>query len=141
MPQIHERIYKKVTQLFPDLAEMKPGDHRKLTSAPYMDLNMNVLESEGGKMVISLAQNYLQNGDVMCDPDMTLVIVFEMKMAEALSFQQDGLPVIGTLYQVVYPKPGYVNMKNKKELNSFLDKWLGNLRLQGFGAAGDKTAA
>jgi len=47
-------------------------------------------------------------------------------MAEALSYQdQFG-------YQYVYPEPGKVDIKAKKDLNAFLNKWLTNLINQGF---------
>lgn len=50
-------------------------------------------------------------------------------MAEALTYQQDSLGV----FQEVYPEPGKVDVKLKKQLNQFLNQWLTNLINQGFG--------
>jgi hypothetical protein len=46
-----------------------------------------------------------------------------LALAEAYSFQQ----AIPPIYQDVYPEPGKVRPKLKKELNSFLRLWLQNL--------------
>lgn len=48
-------------------------------------------------------------------------------IAEALTFQQ----AIPPIYQEVYPAPGKVAPKLKRELNSFLNTWLRNCLAQG----------
>ena len=48
-------------------------------------------------------------------------------MVEALMFQQ----AIPPIYSLVYPEPGKVAPKVKKDLNSFLSFWLRNLKEQG----------
>jgi hypothetical protein len=48
-----------------------------------------------------------------------------MQMIEALTYQdQFG-------FRVVYPEPGKVDLRAKKELNQFLGQWLKNLIEQG----------
>lgn len=64
----------------------------------------------------------------MADPDMEIRIYPDLKAVEALTYQQDGLGI----YQVVFPEPGKVYPKVKKELNIFLNRWLSNLIDQGF---------
>ena len=75
-----------------------------------------------------MAHNYIQNGNVMADPDMEIKIHKDLEVAEALTYQQDSLGI----YQEVYPEPGKVNTRLKEELNSFLRTWLRNLEQQGF---------
>ena len=102
-----------------------------------MDLNIDILSRGEKKIRIALAHNYIQNGDVMADPDMEIFIYPEVKKAEALTFQQDGCPA---LYQEVYfEKDGkmYMRPKLKKDLNSFLFQWLKNLEAQGFYQRGE----
>jgi hypothetical protein len=64
----------------------------------------------------------------MADPDMEIRIYPYAGFVEALTYQLDSLGI----YQVVYPEPGKVYPKRKKELNKFLNQWLKNLIDQGF---------
>ena len=135
---IYETIYKKLDKLIPlGVKELQEGEgFIKLKSDAYMDLNVDCLKhkehpkgGQGGHcFIIVMAHNYTQNGDVMADPDMEIAIYPDMKMAEALTYQQDGLGI----YQMAYPEPGLINPKLKKQLNSFLNQWLDNLKAQGF---------
>lgn len=97
-----------------------------------MDLNLDLLFEEDGKYTIAMAHNYIQNGDVMADPDMEIRIIPSMKMAEALSFRQDGgIPINQHVYEEVDGKTMVYPMI-KKELNTFLSGWLLNIKNQGF---------
>lgn len=136
---IYETIYKKIDRLIPlGVKELQEGEgFIKLKSEGYMDLNVDCLKHKQhpkvatqGKhcFIIAMAHNYIQNGDVMADPDMEIAIYPEIKMAEALTYQQDGLGI----YNAVYPEPGLINIRLKKELNSFLNQWLDNLKKQKF---------
>lgn len=99
----------------------------KSESSGFMDLHFDRLYEEDGTIVIALAHYFKQNGDMCCDPDMQLRVYPEHRMAEALTFQQALPPV----YRSVYPAPGKVNPRLKKELNSFLSTWLRNCVSQG----------
>lgn len=99
----------------------------KSESSGFMDLHFDRLYEEDGSIIIALAHYYKQNGDMCSDPDMQLRVYPEHRMAEALTFQQANPPV----YQEVYPAPGKVNPRLKKELNSFLSTWLRNCVSQG----------
>jgi len=134
---IYETIYKKLDKLIPlGVKELQEGEgFIKLKSEGYMNLNVDALRhkehpkgKQDGCFIIAMAHNYIQEGDVMADPDMEIAIYPDMKMAEALTYQQDSLAI----YNKVYPKPGLVNVRLKKELNSFLNQWLDNLKKQGF---------
>ncbi len=121
---IYERIYQKLQKML-DLENFMRGekDYMKLKSGAYMDLNIDKLGTDR----IAMAHNFIQNGDVMADPDMEIRIDIKNKTAEALTYQLDSLGV----FQVVYPEPGKINVRAKKELNSFLLQWLKNLEHQG----------
>ncbi len=121
-----------------NLMKEKKFTYLKVRNGSYMDLNIDLLDEREEFSIYSLAHNYVQSiddsqiGDLMADPDMQIKIHWKSLMAEALTYQQDGVPIIGTIYQEVYPKPGFVNMKLKKELNQHLSLWLKNLKDQGF---------
>lgn len=121
---IYDRIYKKLEQL--GILEIE--QYGKKIVEGFMPLSVDKL----GKNRYAIAHNFIQNGDVMADPDMEIRVDRENRVAEALTFQQDSVG----MYQTVYPQPEKVDMKAKKELNEFLDQWLTNLINQGFAGVG-----
>jgi hypothetical protein len=108
------------------------GEHVKIVHKPYMDLSVDNLGSDIHNGLpafrISMAHNFVQNGDLMADPDMEIRIYPYAGFVEALTYQLDSL----NIYQAVYPEPGKVYPKLKKDLNRFLNQWLTNLIDQGF---------
>jgi Domain of unknown function (DUF6908) len=129
---IYETMYNKLVKLgiINQDGSLKFDEYLKLKSGIFMDLNIDHLshKDDENSIVISLAHNFIQNGDVMADPDMEVKIIPSMKMVEALTFQQDST---GT-YQQVYLEDGRFNPTLKKDLNDFLNSWLKNLIEQGF---------
>ncbi|CAN5819791.1 hypothetical protein BH10BAC2_BH10BAC2_27110 [soil metagenome] len=121
----YEQIFKKISSLVPDLDKIEPGEGIKLKSKNFMDLNIDVLWKEEDKITFSMAHYYKQNGDMVPDPDMEIAVYPKQKMAEALSYQDS----YG--YREVYPEPEKFYPKAKKELNSFLNQWLNNIKMQG----------
>ena len=138
---IHERIFDKLEKL--GIIELgQQVEARKSIIDPsgtMMDLNYDYLGISDAphSYNIALAHNYIQNGDVMADPDMEIRIYPKARYAEALSYQLDGLGI----YQVVYPEPGKVYPKLKKDLNTFLNQWLKNCIDQGHSFADKAEAA
>ena len=129
---INETMYDKLVKLgiINQDGSLKFDEYLKLKSRHFMDLNIDHLshKDDENSIVISLAHNFIQNGDVMADPDMEIKIIPSMKMVEALTFQQDST---GT-YQQVYLEDGRFYPTLKKDLNEFLNSWLKNLLNQGF---------
>lgn len=131
---VYETIFKRLVTIGVIDSEGRPQfeEALKLKSNGFMDLNLDMLYEEDGKYTIAMAHNYIQNGDVMADPDMEIRIIPSMKMAEALSFRQDGgIPINQHVYEEVDGKT-MVYSRLKKELNTFLSGWLLNLKNQGF---------
>lgn len=127
---VYERNFNRLVKLgiINPKGELQFKDALKLKKGAYMDLNLDYLQKDEKGTVIAMAHNRIQNGDVMADPDMQIRIIPEMHSVEALTYQLDSM---GT-YQEVYPEPGKVNPRAKKELNAFLETWLKNLIDQGF---------
>jgi len=131
---VYKTIFKRLKAIGIINSEGKPtfDEYLKLKSGGFMDLSLDMLYQEDGSYIIAMAHNYIQNGDVMADPDMEIKIIPGMQMAEALSFRQDGgIPINQQVYaeidgkKMVYPQV-------KKQLNSFLSGWLLNIKKQGF---------
>ena len=121
---LHHRIYKKLLLVIPHLESI--AEHGKSVVPGYMDLNLDVLRRGKDKTVIALSHYYKQGGDMIPDPDVTLAVYPDRAMAEALSYQDCYR------FQEVYSDCGrLVDIRAKRELNKFLNHWLGNLRIQG----------
>jgi len=130
---IFETIYRKLDKLGAIAALEAGQDYAKSQlGGAFMDLNMDVLERRADTIVIALSHYFEQNGDLCADPDMEIRIYPARRMAEALTFQQ----AIPPIYSEVYPAPGKVAPKLQRELNSFLNTWLGNCIKQGHGFTG-----
>ena len=128
---IEKQIYAKLRQVIPDMENRLATGIRygKSKVNGYMDLNYDYLGSQGeGQYTIALAHNYVQNGDVVPDPDMQIQIDTNAKTAEAMTFQ--NLYVYQeVLARTTPPEPK--NEKLRKELNLFLSQWLNNAIEQG----------
>ena len=128
---INETIYKKLHKLLPDLDNIEQAV--KLKADGYMDLNVDILERTDHHILIALSHYYKHpSGDMIADPDMEVKVYPSRRMAEAMTYQDS----FG--YREVYhdfdPETGKYRKfapRAKKELNSFLNKWLGNLLQQG----------
>ena len=123
-PTINERIFKKLEKVLGDLTVIPA--YMKFEAHGFMDLNVDRLHGDQKSITIALSHYFKQNGDMVPDPDMEVRIYLEMKMAEALTYQDS----FG--YRQVYPTPGQINLKAKKDLNVFLNRWLSNIQNQGF---------
>ncbi len=123
---IYKTIYTRLVKVLGDPETWpKPGAAITLSAGAFMDLHVDNLGVDpDGNLTISLAHYYEQNGDLVPDPDME-VKVYKHGMAEALAYQDS----FG--YRRVYPEPGKVAPRAKKELNRFLAYWLKNIIDQG----------
>ena len=122
-----ERIYEKLEALGVLAVIKNGGNYVKSSSGGYMDLHLDVLTKDEHCVIISLAHNFVQNGDVCADPDMQIRVISDAKEAEAMTFQQSIPPA----FQEVYPEKNKVNVMLKHQLNAFLDQWLFNAIDQG----------
>jgi uncharacterized protein YqiB (DUF1249 family) len=131
---IYETNYERLATLNIFQEEQEIPAYRKSTATGYMDLSVERLphmDSATGQqgIALSLAHYFEQNGDLCCDPDMVILIHPQLKMVEALTFQQANPPI----YHEVYPAPHKFYKSLKQQLNSFLRQWLINLNNQGHG--------
>ncbi|MBI4979674.1 MAG: DUF1249 domain-containing protein [Spirochaetes bacterium] len=127
---VYEANYKRLTKVI-DLEKIKEASHVKMKSSGFMNLNFDFLGAHSdGRISISMAHNYIQNGDVMADPDMVLLVDQKNETVEALTFQQDSLGIYQEVYTDSTMKQYYPRLK--QELNAFLGQWLRNILQQGY---------
>ncbi|KKN48869.1 hypothetical protein LCGC14_0648420 [marine sediment metagenome] len=71
---IYQQIYKELVKII-NLDELIKKQYLKFTSNGFMDLHCDfVRKDEKGSVIITLSHNYIQNGDVIPDPDMQIRI-------------------------------------------------------------------
>ena len=122
---LHNRIYKKLLDVVPDLLTIR--EHGKSKVPGLMDLSLDVLVCTPSKIVIALSHYWKHpSGDMIADPDMQIAVYPPQEQAEALTYQDSYA------YNQVYSSDGaLVDVRIKRELNKFLELWLGNLIRQG----------
>lgn len=108
----------------PPITDWTPGDNLTVSVESFDDL---VIEKVGPQRV-SVAHYYTQNGDLMSDPE----IVFITPAAD----EDDGwTPVRYTQHPHIHVH----NSNGLTDLNSFIKRWCGNLREQGFVTAASES--
>ncbi len=126
MPQkdndIRNENYQKLMKIAPGILN---GRYRymKLKAPGFMDLVIERLYENR----ISLSHYYEQNGDLMSDPDMELIVDHNKKTLTAATFQQDNLAI----YHEAYQGDELIDPDMEDELNNFLKDWLSNISRQG----------
>jgi len=122
---IYSHIYTALLDVVPDLLIIEASG--KSVVPGYMDLNLDILDRCPERFVIALSHYYKHpSGDTIADPDMEIAVYPKRGMAEALAYQDSWG------YRRVYDDDfTRVNIKAKRELNTFLRQWLRNLMMQG----------
>ena len=119
------RNFDRLMALAPELLTGEAFYLRFTAGDAFMPLSIDYL----GENRISISHTYLQNGDLMADPDMEFVFDLENKTLSARTFQQDGIG----LYQIVENQQGeVVNPDLERQLNSFARQWFDNIQSQDY---------
>lgn len=114
---------------FNQLYDIAPGiienryTYMKLQAPGFMDL---VIEKFWDNR-ISLSHYYEQNGDLMSDPDMELILDLKNETLTAATYKQDNLMI----YHEAYNDTKLIDPALEIELNGFLEDWLKNIKAQG----------
>jgi hypothetical protein len=119
----------KIIELHGGLESLK-DHHIVIENAPYMRLVIQRIEDgPRGLPAVSISHNYVQEGDLMRDPEM----VFEVSgdTWSPTMYQQDNM---GLYQEAVFTRDGQVYIRPAliKELKSFARVWDRNLRAQKF---------
>ena len=121
---LSQSIYKKLIQIIPDIATREEAGKSQLHSDALMDLNLDVLSKQNNITRIALTHYYKQNGDMVADPDMEIIINTQLMTANAMTYQDS------MIFQSA-EQDGGINQKLVNSLNEFLDQWLQNCIDQG----------
>lgn len=122
--------------LLPFIGDMGPGKvtHKRYHAAGFMPLVFEYLHYNDykGRPVYSMTHYGEQNGDAMCDPDLTFSVDSEAGTIEPQTFQNDYMG----LYQRVYKQDDegrtLYSRRLRIDLDEFLWQWLKNIAMQGY---------
>ncbi len=122
----NEKLYKALERVV-DLDAVRENrfDAAKSKVAGFMDLNFDYLHGNELTARIALSHYYRQNGDMIPDPDMEILVRFHRQEAEALTFQDVYV------FSTVEAGSPEGRRKASARINEFLAFWLVNLRNQG----------
>ena len=120
-----KRIFEKLLLVAPELKQIE--EHAKSTVPGLMDLNLDVLVQQHDYMRIALSHYWQHSsGDMIADPDMEIGVYWDMRLAEALTYQDMFI------YEVAYQRDGGApDLAIHTRINIFLEHWLENLAAQG----------
>lgn len=125
--QAYERFQRNLTRLLGEDTAVR------IQSKGYMPLSIERIgRSAEGREQIAISHTYVQNGDLMRDPEIVFEIVPGLG-AEPISFLNDGLGRRQEVY--VYNPQGrrtHIRPQLQRQLRSFSSTWFRNLREQGF---------
>ena len=119
-----QSIYKKLIKIIPDIATREEAGKSKLSSDALMDLNLDILSKQNNISRIALSHYYKQDGDMIADPDMEMIVNTKLMTANAMTYQDS------MIFQSADQDAG-INQKLVNDLNEFLDQWLQNCIDQG----------
>ena len=105
----------------------------KVLNEPYTPLNIEVIghTQMEKRPVVAVSHSYVQNGDVMFDPEITFAVGADDSWSPR-SFRQDGLGINQEVERT--DESGLVvrNERMARDLAAFARTWDRNLREQGF---------
>ncbi len=128
---VHQSNYLKLLRVVPDLEKriLSGGEvYGKSKRTGYMDFNLELIHQDKTGYYLALSHYYIENGDMIADPDMVVLFNAEHKTLIPLSFQDRSR--YKTTFDDIYDRK-LINIKELKAQSSFLGFWLGNLKKQG----------
>ncbi|MDE6997300.1 MAG: hypothetical protein K2P04_05410, partial [Oscillospiraceae bacterium] len=120
-----ELNYRTFVKMFPEIANDEYRSLRMESGPGMMPLYLQWIDTD----VIAVSHTFMQNGDLMYDPEMTFRIDREKGTLESLTFRQDGFP---RRNDEVYPEPGKWRPKLRSSLNRFAQQWFKNISQQNY---------
>ena len=123
-----EKVFFKVVDGLEESGSARKIDN---TDGAFMAVNVDRLQKTDRGVYFAVAHNYLQNGDVMADPDMTFMVSAADGRVYPMTFQQDNL---GIFNRGAYEENGrlMVAPRIQRDITKFANTWMRNIKEQQF---------
>lgn len=128
---VHQSNYIKLLRVVPDLEQrILSGKevYGKSKRTGFMDFNLELIHQDKTGYYLAISHYYKENGDMIADPDMVVLVNLKHQTVIPLSYQDRYK--YKTTYDDIYHRK-LINIKELKAQSSFLSFWLGNLKKQG----------
>lgn len=128
---VHQSNYIKLLRVVPDLEQrILSGKevYGKSKRTGFMDFNLELIHQDKTGYYLAISHYYKENGDMIADPDMVVLVNLKHQTVIPLSYQDRYK--YKTTYDDIYHRK-LINVKELKAQSSFLSFWLGNLKKQG----------
>lgn len=141
-------LNKTATNIFLALLRKMDGkQYLKIENELFMPLSIEKIQGDvetglGKGTLNSLSQNYIQNGDLMCDPEMTFIIIIENRKYDIngselpiiipATYRQDNLGIYQKSITLYNETAKRYHPKLQEEHTEFANIWLSNIKDQGF---------
>lgn len=123
----------KATRVFMRLVRdcQQPGDYVKFDNAAglFMAVHVECTGQDSYGRQFALAHHYLQNGDVMRDPEMVFLLAPDGQVYP-LTFQQDNLGIYQEAVRLLEGGNAKIAPALQKDLVVFANMWLRNIEDQ-----------
>jgi len=126
-----KHLNDRATVIFRKLTEglKKVGDHQQWNNdSSFMAACIEIVGRTGLGPLVSIAHYYVQNGDMMRDPDVVFVIGADQHVYP-ISYRQDGLGIDQEAATVEDGK-WKVRTKMQADICSFCNQWMCNINEQ-----------
>lgn len=130
-----KHLTQSAAQVFRILVEglKNPGDARKIDNADgaFMAVHVDFIHANEHGQHFAIAHHYLQQGDVMNDPEMVFLLTTADNQVYPLTFRQDGgLPIDQVAATADDGESIRFNQKLQSDLTSFANMWMKNIKEQ-----------
>lgn len=127
-----KQLSKESTKTLNKLVGMVEDGYIKVdnTDGVFMSVNVEVIFDDDKYKIVSLAHYYLQNGDLMADPEVCFLLDKGHGMYYPISYKQDSIGVEEESVEMVNSEIKKVNLSLQLEHTRFANMWLKNIKRQ-----------
>jgi hypothetical protein len=117
-----KQIYRKLTNLFPNLHTIQPFNKIDLKAQGLPDMELTVLESNPDKINFILSRYENERGQLIANPSIEIIADPKKKTANVITYKDRDY------FHSAVPRPVEVGTMARSQANRYLYDWLNNLK-------------
>ena len=121
MSNAAKQIYRRITNLFPDLHTIKPFTKLDLKDKGLPDMELTVIDSTPDKINFILSRYENERGQLIANPSIEIVAEPKKKTANVATYKDRDY------FHSVTPKAAEIGTMPLNQANRYLYDWLSNL--------------
>jgi len=120
---VYEKNYEILHQICPNIYERLLAGDIDLSNENHIQLKIELLKKQNNYYDITISHNFVENGDVVPDPEFILRLYPKYELVEIVQYQDR----FGIRY--VYLPNGKIDPKAKIELNHYFSTWVSQINI------------